>query len=126
MTGDRIEVSPATVYNEGLAAGKLRYQRCADCGRAVFFPRVACPHCGAARLEWSDSNGVGTVYSTTVTRSRSGDYNVALIDLDEGFRMMCTVRDDLDRDVRIDDRVAVVVPVGTTAETLAFRRTGES
>ena len=126
MTDSRLDVSPATVYNEGLAEGRLRYQRCGACGRAVFFPRVACPHCGAAKLEWSDSKGIGTVYSTTMTRSRSGDYNVALIDLDEGFRMMCTVRDDLDSDVRIDDRVTAVVPVGTTAETLAFRRTGES
>ena len=123
MTDARIEVSPATVYTEGLAEGRLRYQRCAECGTAVFFPRVACPHCGTARLQWADSAGLGTVYSTTVTRSRSGDYNVALIDLDEGYRMMCTVRDDLEREVRIDDRVEAVVPPGTTAETLSFRRT---
>lgn len=122
MTGARIEISPATVYHEGLAAGLLRYQRCADCARAVFYPRVACPHCGSARLEWADSAGAGTVYSTTMTRSRSGDYNVALIDLDEGYRMMCTVRDDLDGEVLIGDRVAAVVPPGTTAETLSFRR----
>ena len=49
-----------------------------------------------------------------------------LIDLDEGFRMMCTVRDDLDADVRIGDRVVAVVPPGTTAESLAFRRSEES
>ena len=125
MTDSRLEVSPATVYNDGLAEGRLRYQRCAECGSAVFFPRVVCPHCGAARLEWADSAGLGTVYSSTTTRSRSGDYNVALIDLDEGYRMMCTVRDELDGEVRIDDRVAAVVPVGTTAETLSFRRTGQ-
>jgi uncharacterized OB-fold protein len=123
---DRLETSPATVYNDGLASGRLRYQRCGNCGKAVFFPRVACPHCGTARLEWADSAGVGTVYSTTTTRSRSGDYNVALIDLDEGFRMMCTVRDDLDREIRIDDRVVAVVPPGTTAESLSFRRTAQS
>ena len=122
-TPQRLEVSPATVYAEGLAAGQLRYQRCENCGRAVFYPRVACPHCGEARLTWADSAGLGTVYSTTVTRSRAGDYNVALIDLDEGYRMMCTVTGD---DVRIDDRVVAVVPAGTTAETLFFRRAGES
>lgn len=114
--------SPATVYAEGLAAGRLRFQRCEECGQAVFYPRVACPHCGSARLPWADSAGAGTVYSTTTTRSRSGDYDVSLIDLDEGYRMMGTVRDDLGREVRIGDRVVAVVPEGTTAETLRFRR----
>ncbi len=126
MTGGRIEVSPATVYLEGLEAGRLRYQRCANCGEAVFFPRVACPHCGSDRLEWADSAGAGTVYSTTTTRSRTGDYNVALIDLDEGFRMMCTVRDDLGGEVRIGERVHAVLPPGTTAESLSFRRGADS
>ncbi len=126
MSEDRIVTSPATAYAEGLAAGLLRYQRCAGCGDAVFYPRVVCPHCGSDRLEWADSAGSGTVYSTTMTRSRSGDYNVALIDLDEGFRMMCTVRDELDREVRIGDRVDAVVPPGTTAESLCFRRRSAS
>ncbi len=118
-----LEVSPAAVYGQGLAAGSLRYQRCGSCGRAVFYPRVGCPHCGSAHLAWETSAGSGTVYSTTTTRSRSGDYNVALIDLDEGYRMMCTVRDDIAGDPRIGDRVVAVVPPGTTAETLSFRRT---
>ncbi len=122
MTADRLAASPATVYLDGLAAGRLSYQRCGSCDRAVFYPRVVCPHCGSVDLSWADSAGVGTVYSTTTTRSRSGDYDVSLIDLDEGFRMMCTVGDDLDAEVRIGDRVEAVVPIGTTAETLRFRR----
>jgi uncharacterized OB-fold protein len=69
-----------------------------------------------------ESAGRGVVYSTTTTRSRSGDYEVSLIDLDEGYRMMCTVLDALDRPVRIGDRVEAVVPPGTTPESLAFRR----
>jgi len=126
MSEQRIAVSPATAYAEGLAEGRLRYQRCEDCGRAVFYPRVVCPHCGSEALAWHDSAGLGTVYSTTTTRSRSGDYNVALIDLDEGFRMMCTVRDEHDEEVRIGERVEAVVPAGTTAESLFFRRTAAS
>lgn len=114
--------SPAALYAEGLAGGLLRYQRCDDCARAVFYPRVACPHCGSARLTWAESSGRGTVYSTTTTRARSGSYDVSLIDLDEGFRMMCTVRDELGTEVRIGDRVVAVVQTGTTAETLHFRR----
>lgn len=126
VDSDRLQLSPAAVYRAGLEAGRLRYQRCAACDKAVFYPRVACPHCGSDRLEWADSSGAGTVYSTTTTRSRSGDYNVSLIDLDEGFRMMCTVRDDLEEPVRIGDRVTAVCGPGTTAETLAFARAGRS
>jgi uncharacterized OB-fold protein len=86
---------------------------------------MSCPHCGADRLIWQDSAGRGTVYSTTTTRSRSGDRNVALIDLGEGFRMMCTVRDECDHDVQIGDIVFAVVPQGTTAESLFFERRPE-
>ncbi|WP_431311800.1 Zn-ribbon domain-containing OB-fold protein [Pseudolysinimonas kribbensis] len=57
--GERIGISPAAVYAEGLVGGRLRYQRCTRCGHAVFFPRVVCPHCGDARLEWEDSAGSG-------------------------------------------------------------------
>lgn len=126
MTDERIRVSPAIAYREGLAAGRLCYQRCGSCRLVVFFPRVVCPHCGGDHLEWEDSNGTGTIYSTTTTRSRAGDYNIALIDLDEGFRMMCTVRDEVRHEVRIGERVVAVVPVGTTAESLSFRRTASS
>lgn len=111
----RLDVSPATTYAEGLAAGMLRYQRCTSCARAVFYPRVVCPHCGGSHLEWHRSAGRGTVYSTTTTRSRAGDYDVSLIDLDEGFRMMCTVTEPA---VRIGDRVEAVFDDGA----LSFRR----
>lgn len=126
MTADRVHESPASVYRAGLEAGVLRYQRCTACGRAVFFPRLVCPHCGADRLDWADSAGRGEVYSITTTRSRSGDYTIALIDLDEGFRMMCTVRDDFEDEVRIGDRVEAAVPPGTTPESLSFRRVRRS
>lgn len=121
MTDPQLDESPAETYHRGLLEGRLRYQRCDRCANAVFFPRVVCPSCGASELTWSESAGVGTVYSTTITRSRAGDYNVALIDLDEGFRMMCTVVDGEDA-VLIGNRVVATVPPGTTPDTLAFRR----
>jgi len=65
---------------------------------------------------------MGTIYSTTTTRSRDGDRNIALIDLDEGFRMMCTVRDEIEHEVRVGEQVVAVIPIGTTAESLSFRR----
>jgi uncharacterized OB-fold protein len=55
-----------------------------------------CPHCGASELKWVEPTGRGVVYSTSVVRQKpekGGDYNVALIELDEGPRMMSRVMD---------------------------------
>jgi uncharacterized OB-fold protein len=84
--------SPLTAFRDGLAAGELRFQRCKGCDAAVFYPRVACPVCGCAELGWEVSAGAGAVYSTTTIPVRDGDpYNVTLVDLDEGIRIMTRV-----------------------------------
>jgi uncharacterized OB-fold protein len=84
--------SPYGTFIEHCRKGELAYQVCVDDGRPVFFPRVAAPGTGAARLEWRVSKGLGTVYATTVVYYRDEPpLNVALIDLDEGFRMMSRV-----------------------------------
>ena len=85
---------PDAVFQAALADGRIEIQKCGDCARHVFFPRVLCPHCGGASLEWVEASGDGIVYSTTVVRrrpERGGDHNVALIDLAEGVRMMSRV-----------------------------------
>lgn len=117
--------APETVYREGLAAGRLRYQRCADCANSAFPPRTLCPGCGSTRLSWADSTGLGIVYSTTVVRSRSGEHNVILVDLDEGFRMMSRVDDVPPAEVRIGARVRCVV-VEQEATPVAVFREGRS
>lgn len=81
--------APAQEYRSRLAAGELVFQRCARCGQAVFYPRVGCPGCGARELRWERSAGDGVLYSITVIHPRDGEpHNVALVDLDEGFRIM--------------------------------------
>ena len=78
--------APAEVFAEHCARGELAYQVDRD-GRAVFYPRVG------EGLEWRVSAGLGTVYATTTVRRRGEEpYDVSLVDLDEGFRMMSTVR----------------------------------
>ena len=79
---------------EGAAAGRLRIQRCTECGRHVFYPRAVCPHCTGDALEWITASGRGVVHSFT-TVHRTGEefrdevpFTVALIDLQEGVRMM--------------------------------------
>lgn len=85
---------PEQQYFDKLAAGRFEIQRCAACGRHVFYPRVLCPHCGGGRLDWVAPSGRGTVYSTTVVRRKpadGGDYNIALVDLAESVRLMSRV-----------------------------------
>jgi uncharacterized OB-fold protein len=102
--------APASVYRRYLEAGKLGFQRCSGCGVAVFYPRVVCPACGGDALEWRESAGRGSVYATTAVHRRDAEaYNVCLVDLDEGFRMMSRIEGVPAEEVRIGLRVALRV-----------------
>lgn len=98
--------SPYGTYVEHCSRGELAYQVCTDDGRVVFFPRAVAPVSGSPNLEWRVSRGLGTVYATTVVYYRNEPpLNVALIDLDEGFRMMSRVEDIDPLQVKIGMRV---------------------
>jgi uncharacterized OB-fold protein len=98
------EQSPLGKYLEHMKKGELAYQ-VADDGRAVFFPRAVAPGTGG-KLEWRVSKGMGTVYSTTVMYFKGEPpLNVALIDVDEGFRLMSRVEDIDAMEVKIGMRV---------------------
>ncbi|MCM5571213.1 Zn-ribbon domain-containing OB-fold protein [Burkholderiaceae bacterium FT117] len=114
---------PQKQYFDALAAGALKIQRCEACSRHVFYPRVQCPHCGADRLAWVQPTGLGTVYSTTVFRRKpadGGDQQIALIDLDEGVRMMSRVENVDPAAVRIGMRVKARVAQQDGAPVLVF------
>ena len=87
---------------EATKAGRLLVQWCTACDRGVFYPRAFCPHCAAGRsaLEWRTASGCATVYAAVVehrpemagARFSAGEpYCVALVDLDEGVRMLTDV-----------------------------------
>ena len=87
---------PFQFYQDNLAKGSFQIQQCKECGKHIFYPRVMCNHCGSADLKWVEPTGRGVVYSTSVVRQKpekGGDYNIALIDLEEGPRMMSRVVD---------------------------------
>ena len=98
------EQSPLGKYLEHMKKGELAYQVAED-GGAVFYPRAVAPRTGG-KLEWRVSKGMGTVYSTTVMHFKGEPpLNVALIDVDEGFRLMSRVEDIDAMDVKIGMRV---------------------
>jgi uncharacterized OB-fold protein len=87
------EVRPDKEFEAFLAEGRFMIQRSRSSGRYVFYPRVAEPVTGARDLEWVEASGGGTVYAVTVVRNRppDADHNVALVDLDEGPRIMSRI-----------------------------------
>ena len=84
---------PDAEFRAFLVAGRFMIQRSKSSGVHVFYPRAVAPGTGARDLEWVEASGRGVVYSTTVVRKKPPEpsYNVALIDLAEGPRMMSRV-----------------------------------
>ena len=92
----------AAAFWEATRNGRLLVQWCTSCDRGVFYPRVFCPHCaaGADALEWREASGRATVYAAVVENkpqaaganfSAGEPYCVALVDLEEGVRMLTNV-----------------------------------
>ncbi len=99
---------------DGCAGGELRYQRCADCGAVQLIPRSLCSACQSSGLEWKRSEGRGCILSyTTVHRAPTPafradvPYVIALVDMDEGFRLMVNVRGGDSPAVAIGARVRI-------------------
>jgi uncharacterized OB-fold protein len=98
-----------------LEQGHFLIQRCEACAKHVHFPRELCPHCGSERLAWVQPEGSGTVHAVTTVRRKpdaGGDYNVSLVDLDEGVRLMSRVEGVPPSDVKIGQRVRARVATG--------------
>ena len=96
-------MNPEKEFFEHLAQGRFMIQRSRSTGGYVFYPRVAEPGTGATDLEWVAASGRGVVYSTTVIRQKppTPNYNVALIELAEGPRMMSRVEGITPEQVKI-------------------------
>jgi uncharacterized OB-fold protein len=98
-----------------VAEGELHVQRCSACGKAVFYPRAVCPHCFSGELSWFRTAGTGTVYAYTVVHRAFGEFaaqvpfTVALVDLDEGVRMLTRIVDSPPDEVRIGARVRLEI-----------------
>lgn len=116
--------SPLAVFRRHAAAGRLAFQFSPGAGRAVFFPRLLCPYTGSSDLEWRISSGRGVVYAVSaVTPARGGEpYCVALIDVEEGFRMMSTVLDLAPEDVAIGMPVRATFSGDETEPVVRFVR----
>jgi uncharacterized OB-fold protein len=121
---------PAAEFYKFCRAHELRFQRCTDCRTWRHIPRDMCAKCGSFNFEWARSSGRGTVFSwTTVTQPMLPQfaplvpYAPAVIELDEGVRMVSWVTDVKPDDLALGIPVEVVFDDVTPEVTLPkFRR----
>jgi uncharacterized OB-fold protein len=83
---------------DALGNGRLLIKWCLECGRPHYFPRAFCPFCWSERTEWREASGDGVVFATTTVRQMGVEpfrsrvpYNVSIVELAEGPRMLTNV-----------------------------------
>jgi uncharacterized OB-fold protein len=109
---------------------ELRFQRCSACGRWRHVPRLCCSRCGSWEWEWARSSGRGKLFTWTVVErpmhpafAEDAAYAPAIIELEEGVRMVSWVVDCPPGELRMGMPVEVVFEDVTDEVTLPkFRR----
>jgi hypothetical protein len=124
MTADQDiqPVGPEKQYFNFIDQGIFKIQRCDGCDSVVFYPREFCPGCGGQKLSWFEPEGHGTVYATTVVHDKdpSKARNIAIIDLDEGARLMSIVTNLAPKAVQIGMRVKAKIIVDDGMSKVVF------
>ncbi len=110
---------------EGCRQGKLMLQYCEKCQQYQFYPRLYCMQCGAETPSWVEASGRGTVYSYTIIRQNKSPefrndtpYNVVIVQLVEGPRMLSNIIDIPNDNLRVDMPVMVTFDAVTDTITL--------
>ena len=82
---------------DGTKAGELRLQRCDACAKVYFPPRPFCPGCASRAVTVFPASGKGTLYSYVIHHRKvpgfTPPYAIAVVQLDEGPRMMSNIVD---------------------------------
>ncbi|MGI5167867.1 OB-fold domain-containing protein [Spirillospora sp. CA-253888] len=98
---------------DGVNEGELRVQRCADCGTLRHPPGPMCPSCHSTNRDHVVASGRGTVYSYVVHHhppvpGRTPPYVVAVVELEEGVRVVGNVNGCPPEDVHVGMPVRLV------------------
>jgi len=111
-------LKPEHDYQRFLDEGRFMLQRSRDSGAYIFYPRVIEPRTGSTDLEWVEASGRGTVYAVTVIRKKdpADNYNVVLVDLAEGPRLMS----------RVDGVPPDQVRIGMPVQAQVIRENGQA
>lgn len=101
---------------KALAEGKFHLGKCGNCGHVYFPPRVICPQCWAQdAVQLQDTPGVGTLvtftdlYVTSPALKSLAPLRLAVVDLDEGVRVLTWLRGDGAKEAEPGRRCRIVV-----------------
>lgn len=121
-------VHPDDEYQEHLDSGRFMLLRSAAKDEVFFYPRIAAPASGARDLEWVPASGSGVVYSVTVISRKppQPNYNIVLVNLSEGPRVMSRVVAMPDDEIRIGMPVRAMVEVIEGKGILVFEPAGST
>lgn len=122
---------PVTKLNapfwEGTKRGELRLQNCTECGHWWFPPSTHCPNCLSRKYEWKAVSGRGKVWSWIVMHQRyfrefEADlpYNIALIELEEGPRMMSRIAGIANNEIVCDMPVKVAFEEANDQQSVPY------
>ncbi len=82
---------------DGAREGELRLQRCGDCSKVYFPARPFCPACSSKSVNWFKASGRARLFSYVIShRAPPGfeaPYAIAVVELEEGPRMMTNIVD---------------------------------
>ena len=102
------------VFWDGAKEKKLMLPRCNTCGQFWFPPSQRCRHCLSGDFAWVESKGDGRIYSFVVYHrvyhpafEQDVPYVVAIVELDEGPRLLSNIVGTPADGVRCDARVRV-------------------
>ena len=101
-------------FFKACAEGKLCFEKCTECGHTQHYPRNICVNCGGEVI-LKEASGLGTVYTYSIVRftqempfKKMTPYAVAIIELEEGVRMLSNVVDCDPGTIKIGMPVRVV------------------
>ena len=114
---------------EAASRHRLLIQRCLDCDARQSFPQSCCRECLSENIEWLETKGTGKIYSFTIVHRAPSlafeedvPYTVALVELDEGVRMISNIVEVEPQEVRVGMPVEVTFDdVGPTISLPKFR-----
>ena len=98
-----VETKINTPYWQALREGRLDYQHCCDCNHRWLPAREHCPSCLSENTDWLTASGDGVLVSWVVYHKAYAPhlaeqipYNVAIVELAEGPRLLSNIVDHPD------------------------------
>ena len=110
-----VEDEESEPFFTGAKEGKLMLLRCTQCGRHRLPPRERCSDCWSTASEWTQASGLGKLYTFGIMHQKYHPafaeitpYNYAIVELDEGPRLVTNIVGCSNEELRTDMPVEAV------------------